>query len=357
MKKRILALLIVFVMVVGFAACANNDPAPTTPAPETSPPAGTEPVDASDDPPVTFVWADSNAPGSIKVQMAQVFADRVAYLSGGNITIEIHHSAVLGAEPAVLDTMIGGGGTIQMARIPTFAFNPFGADMSRLLTVPFTFADRDHFWTFAASDLAAEIGQETLDLGIGLRTLFFAEEGFRHFYTSSPVLTVDDLQNMQIRTPNDPLLVGVVEALGANATIISPAEVYSAIQTGIVDGAENSVSTFVSNSQYEVAPYLAMSGHSLAVSQVVILEEVWQSLTENQRNVLLQAAEYTRDFTRELAESVEQEGLDVLRANDVGITVIEGADREPWLALAASVIEEHSGHMPELYQRILDLAG
>ena len=129
-------------------------------------------------PAVTLVYAEVNPlEGTIVGQTATAFKDKVEELSGGSITIDIQANGVLGAESDVLDTMLGGGGTIDMARISAFALTSYGGEKSSLLSVPFTFVNRDHFWNFATSDLAQEFLLEPHENGSGIRGLFYGEEG------------------------------------------------------------------------------------------------------------------------------------------------------------------------------------
>ena len=164
MKKKVLSALLCAAMVFSMTACglqspdtsstsnsgSTSDAAVTTDAPSTETASAgdsaTEPVG----PAVTLVYAEVNPlEGTIVGQTATAFKEKVEELSGGSITIDIQANGVLGAESDVLDTMLGGGGTIDMARISAFALTSYGGEKSSLLSVPFTFVNRDHFWNFA----------------------------------------------------------------------------------------------------------------------------------------------------------------------------------------------------------------
>ena len=106
--------------------------------------------------------------------------------------------------------MLGGGGTIDMSRISAFALTSYGGEKSSLLSVPFTFVSRDHFWNFANSDLAPEFLLEPHENGSGVRGLFYGEEGFRHFFTKDTVNGIEDLKGMKLRVSNDPIMNGMV---------------------------------------------------------------------------------------------------------------------------------------------------
>jgi len=100
--------------------------------------------------------------------MAVVFKEKVEELTNGQVIIDIQASGVLGSENDVLDTMLGGGGTIDMSRISAFALTSYGGQKSKLLSLPYTFVSRDHFWKFASSDLAEEFLMEPYEMAVEL---------------------------------------------------------------------------------------------------------------------------------------------------------------------------------------------
>jgi len=251
---------------------------------------------------VTLTMAEVNPADTIVGQMDQAFADKVAELSDGTIEINIMFSGVLGAEEDVLDTMLGGGGTIDISRISAFALTSYGGEKSMLLSLPYTFESREHFWAFATSDLAQEFLLEPVENGTGIRGLFYGEEGFRHFFTVDEISGIEDLAGMKIRVSNDAIMNGLVEGLGASPTVVSFTELYSALQTGVVDAAEQPIANYQSNAFPEVAPYLILDGHTLGAVQVVITDDAWNSLTEEQQAIITEAGEYASNYCREISE-------------------------------------------------------
>ena len=380
MKKKFLAAALGTAMVCSLAGCGLKEPetattaAATEAAAETEAAADTEAAaegeaaaeegaeaagevnaDAADDPAVTLVYAEVNPLDTVVGQTATAFKEKVEELSGGSITIDIQASGVLGAEGDVLDTMLGGGGTIDIARISAASLTAYGTSKSNLLTIPYTFVDRAHYWAFANSDLAEEFLMEPEDLGLGVRGLFYAEEGFRHFFTVDPVNTIEDLANMKLRVSNDPIMVATVEALGANPTVVAFTELYSSLQTGVVDGAEQPITNYQSNAFPEVAPNLILDGHQMGAVQVIITDDAWNNkLTEAQRECVLEASQYASDFNAQIAEENENAVLDELRA--AGVNVVDVEDKTPWQEACKDVIAEYSADNADLYQAILDLA-
>lgn len=373
MKKKLMSILLGLSLVISVTACGLQ--APDTSSADTSAQtesssadAGTEadtsaPEDtaASTDagttevePEVVLVYAEVNPLDTIAGQMATAFADKVSELSGGTMKIDIQASGVLGAENDVLDTMLGGGGTIDMSRISAFALTSYGGEKSMLLSLPYTFVNREHFWAFATSDLADEFLMEPHENGSGVRGLFYGEEGFRHFFTASEISGMEDLAGMKLRVSNDPVMNGLVESLGASPTVVSFNELYSALQTGVVDGAEQPIANYKSNAFQEVAPYMILDGHTLGAIQVIITDEAWDSLTEDQQNILMEAGAYASQSNRQISEDAENEVLEQLKAE--GINIIEVTDVTPWQEAVKDVVAENTKGQEELYQEILDLA-
>lgn len=375
MKKKVLSALLCAAMVVSMTACglkapeaadtttsqttdaaadaaadATADATDSAAATEAGDSTGTEPVG----PAVTLVYAEVNPlEGTIVGQTATAFKEKVEELSGGSITIDIQANGVLGAESDVLDTMLGGGGTIDMARISAFALTSYGGEKSSLLSVPFTFVSREHFWNFATSDLAQEFLLEPHENGTGIRGLFYGEEGFRHFFTVNPIEGMDDLAGMKIRVSNDPIMTGMVEGLGANPTVVAMGELYSALQTGVVDAAEQPIANYQANAFPEVAPNIILDGHTLGAIQVVITDEAWDSLTPEQQDVLTEAGEYASQYNRQISQETEDKILEELKAD--GVNVIEVDDITPWQDACKDVIEEATKDNKELYQQIVDM--
>ena len=372
MKKKVLALILGMTMAVSLTACGLQAPDTSSTNSGTSTSNSSAASDSSTnanasdsgssqaadtssaEPEVVLVYAEVNPLDSIVGQMAQDFADKVDELSGGTMKIDIQASGVLGAENDVLDTMLGGGGTIDMSRISAFSLTSYGGEKSLLLSLPYTFVNREHFWAFANSDLADEFLLEPHENGSGVRGLFYGEEGFRHFFTRSEISGMEDLAGMKLRVSNDPVMNGLVESLGASPTVVSFNELYSALQTGVVDGAEQPIANYKSNAFPEVAPYMILDGHTLGAVQVIITDAAWDSLTEEQQNILMEAGEYASNNNKKSSADAENAVLEQLKAD--GINIIEVDDVTPWQEAVKSVIEENTKGQEDLYQQILDLA-
>lgn len=308
---------------------------------------------AASDPKVTLVYAEVNPLDTIVGQTGSHFKEKVEELTGGSVVVDVQASGVLGSENDVLDAILGGSTSIDISRISAFALTSYGCNKSKLLSIPFTFENRAHFWNFANSELAPEFLNEPQELGLPVRGIFYGEEGFRHFFTVKPVSGIADFKGLKLRVSNDPVMNGMVESLGANPTVVSFGELYSALQTGVVDGAEQPIANYKSNAFPEVANNLILDGHTLGAVQAVITDNAWNKLTENQQAAVMEAAADTQAFNADLSETAENKVLDELKSS--GCNVVDVPDKTPWQEACAKVISENTSDQAELYQQLLDM--
>ncbi|MFI3251019.1 MAG: TRAP transporter substrate-binding protein [Eubacteriales bacterium] len=350
--KKLLALLMASTMTLSLVSCSSGDSgsdttATTTPSTTTG---GTG--DPSSDPQVTLVYAEVNPLDSIVGQTATYFKEQVEELSGGSVILDIQANGVLGSENVVLDGMLGGSDAVDMSRISAFALTNYGGEKSMLLSLPYTFVSREHFWNFANSDVANEIINEPQEKGVPLRGIFYGEEGFRHFFTTTPLTGMESLAGLKLRVSNDPVMNGLVEGVGAVPTVLDYNELYSGLQSGIVDGAEQPVANYATKAFNEPAGNLILNGHTLGAIQVVITDNAWAKLTESQQNAIMEAGELTKAFNQELSESAELQVLEELAA--AGCNIVEVPDKTPWIEACAPVIESQiSDDLRGLYDQIV----
>ena len=342
MKKKLLGLLLSAAMIGSMAFTAV--------AAETE----LDLPDASGDPEVTLVFAEVNPLETIIGQFDSKFAEEVEKLSGGSIKIDMQASGVLGAEGDFLEDMTSGFGSIDMARISVSTLTTYNTPKAALLALPFAFKDHTHFWNFANSEAAQECLAEAEELGIGVRGICYGEEGFRHMFFNKEVTDLAGFQDLKIRVSTDPTMVAMINAFGANATVVAYGELYQSLDSGVVDGAENPLNNYKLNSFYQVAPWLVMTGHQLGVSELIITDPAWDKLTDAQRECIFAAAKIAQDFDHQIVEEGEAASLEELK--ELGVTITEVDDKTPWTDAVADLIAEKTADNAELWQAIQDCA-
>ena len=355
-RRSFLAAAGVSAAALALTACGgsgSSTAASTATSAAASPAPAGDAAAAASDPKVTLVYAEVNPLDTIVGQTGSHFKEKVEELTGGSVVVDVQASGVLGSENDVLDAILGGSTSIDISRISAFALTSYGCNKSKLLSIPFTFENRAHFWNFANSELAPEFLNEPQELGLPVRGIFYGEEGFRHFFTVKPVSGIADFKGLKLRVSNDPVMNGMVEGLGANPTVVSFGELYSALQTGVVDGAEQPIANYKSNAFPEVANNLILDGHTLGAVQAVITDNAWNKLTENQQAAVMEAAADTQAFNADLSETAENKVLDELKSS--GCNVVDVPDKTPWQEACAKVISENTSDQAELYQQLLDM--
>ncbi len=213
------------------------------------------------------------------------FARLVKERTQGRIVIEVYHSKQLGEEKAVIEQVQLGG--IDMTRVSISPVAAFVRDLDAL-QLPYLYRDADHMWKVLNGAIGKDIFKKleaSNFVGIG-----WFESGARNFYTKKPVKTVGDLKGMKIRVQQSPLMVGLVESLGAVATPMAFGEVYSALQTGVIDGAENNWPSYLSTGHYEVAKYIITDEHTRVPEIIIGSKRVFDKLSKEDRAIIDQAA-------------------------------------------------------------------
>ena len=250
------------------------------------------------------------------VHRAMVYmGERLAALSDSTMFIDVYPSQQLGSERELLELLQIG--SVGMTKVSSAALEGFVPSF-RVFGLPYLFRDEAH--RFAVWD--GEVGRSILARGqrFGLHGLAYYDAGTRSFYTkNAPVETPSDLQGLKIRVQESPIALEMVRILGGSPTPISWGELYTALQQGIVDGAENNPPSFYLSRHYEVCPYYSLDEHAAVPDVLLVSMVVWKGLNPQQREWLQQAADESAVYQRQLwAESVE-EAMTALEAEGVQI--------------------------------------
>ena len=303
---------------------------------------------------ITLVMAEVNPEDTVVGRMDSAFKEKVEELSGGKIKIDLQFAGILGDEAHVMELIKTPHSSIQIVRGPANLSSYSGGVpvKSNLVSIPYTFKNDEHFWKFAHSPLAEEILDEPYNLGLGVKGLFFAEEGFRHYFSSQKLESVDDLKGKKMRVAGQ-VLTSLAESFGAVPVSVKFTDLYAALQTGQAEVGEQPLTNYISNSFTEVAPHLILDGHMLGAVSVLINADCWDSLSKNQREILKKAGVYASDYCRKIVDSANEEAIAQIKAQGVIISEVE--DFSPWQDACADMRKESAAVSPELYQKILDL--
>jgi tripartite ATP-independent transporter DctP family solute receptor len=250
------------------------------------------------------------------VHLAMEFmAEDLAERSGGTIRIQVYPSEQLGSETDCIAQVQRG--TLDMTKTSTAAMEGFIPEMA-LFGLPYLFEDADHYWEV----LNSEIGEELLTKGDdkGMHGLCYYDSGSRSFYTTDkPILTPDDLQGQKIRVIQSRMAMDMISQLGGSPTPIPWGDLYTALQQGMVDGAENNPPSIYTNRHHEVARYFSLDEHTRVPDMVLFSTKVWNSFTPQERAWIKASAEASVEYQRGIWKEQSAAALAAMEADGVEI--------------------------------------
>jgi tripartite ATP-independent transporter DctP family solute receptor len=275
------------------------------------------------------------------------FARLVKERSNGRIVIEVFHSKQLGEEAAVIEQVQLGA--IDMTRVSISAVSSFVRDLDAF-QLPYLYRDAAHMWKV----LDGPIGQEILKkheaynfVGVG-----WFESGSRNFYTKKPVKTVGDLKGMKIRVQQAPLMVGMVQALGAVATPLPYGEVYSALQTGVVDGAENNWPSYLTTSHFEVAKYWISDEHTRVPEITVGSKKIFDKLSKEDYALILKAMKDAQPYQFKLWVDFEKVAEKAVRDKGSIITEVSPQEKQKFMDAMKPVYDKQPPEIMAVVNKI-----
>ena len=279
-------------------------------------------------------------------------AERLAERSGGELTIAIYPNQQLGTERQCLELLQIG--SLSMTKVSAAVLENFSPEVA-VLSLPYLFRGREHVYRFQDSELGKELLASSEPYR--LRGLAYYDAGQRSFYTKDhPVNVPADLQGEKIRVQLSATAIAMVQALGGSPTPISYGELYTALQQGVVDGAENNPPSFYTSRHYEVCKYYTLDEHTAVPDVLIIGTEAWARLTEQERRWLQEAADESVTYQRELWQQAEEEALAAVEAE--GVQIIR-PDKGPFIEQTAPILEGYRDQ-PRLYsliEQIIAMAG
>ena len=244
--------------------------------------------------------------------------EHVEAATGGKVTIEIFPSMQLGGEVEMIKQVLTGSLDITSpSNAPLTNFVP----ALKIFDMPFLFRDEAHMIAVLRGPVLQDIAEIVATSGIRLLGVF--NVGVRHIMSNKPVRTMDDLKGLKIRTMQSKYHMAAFNAFGANATPISYAELYSSLQTGVVDGAEAANTNYFEKKFYEVAPYWGQVGWTILTAPLIMSEKKFASLPSDVQQALLEGGNKAAAWEQDYYASVDKGRLDDVRNAGVSITKLD----------------------------------
>ncbi|WP_198174078.1 TRAP transporter substrate-binding protein [Mesorhizobium xinjiangense] len=296
---------------------------------------------------ITLRSSDTHPDGYPTVEAVKYMGELIKERTDGRIAVEVYHSAQLGEEKDTIEQTRAG--VIDLNRVSMGPFNGLVPE-TRVVSLPYIFRSVDHMHKV----MDGEIGEDIL-AGFephGLIGLAYYDGGARSFYNSSkPIESLADLQGMKFRVMQSDIFVDMVNALGANATPMPYGEVYSSIETGVIDGAENNFPSYESAKHSEVAKYFSLDEHLIVPEVLVMAKTSWDKLSPEDQAIVRQAAKDSVAKQRELWAAREVASRKMVE--EAGSTITT-PDKQPFIDAMDPVYEKHvtDDKLKELVERI-----
>ncbi len=309
LKKLVASMCIAAISVASFAGCSSK------PAEDAAKPAET-PQEK-----VTLQIGFENSMSEPIGQALQKWADLLAEKSDGTMEIVLYPDSQLGSKTDLIDSMLLGENVATLADGAFYA--DYGVPDFGIVFGPFLFDNWDQCWTLIESDWYKEQESKLEEKGLKLLASNWAY-GARHTLTVKPVNTVEDLAGMKIRVPSNQIQSLGFDVLGAASTGMSLGDVYQALQTKTIDGAENPLATLYGRKLHEVAKYLILDSHVLNFTTWVCSNDWFNSLTVEQQNLLMETGKEAGIYNNQIQQDSEADYLQKMK--DEGVTVVEPSE-------------------------------
>src|ERR1700736_6776266 len=300
-----------------------------------------------------FKASDVQPVGYPTVVATENLGKKLQAATDGRLSIQMYPSMQLGGEKETIEqTQIG---AIQLLRVSVGSMGPIVDDIN-VVNMPFLFRNTAH----AEKMMDGPIGQELLDKitaspNAGLVALCWMDSGARSLYnTKRPIKSIEDVKGLKFRVIGNPIFVDMMNALGGNGVAMGYDQVFSALQTGVIDGAENNPPSYVFSNHYTAAKYYTLTQHLIVPEMLVYSKAAWDQLSADDQALIKKLSRETQADARTLWNKTEGEALD--RMKTAGIEIIPIADKTPFRDAVKPVWDKYGSKFAELIKQIQAVA-
>src|ERR1700694_5790340 len=298
---------------------------------------------------VVLKASDVHPTGYPTVEAVENMGKKLEKATNGRLSVQMYASMQLGGEKEAIEQA-----QAAATRLPRGAVGPLALvrDQRNVFNMPYLFRSTAHMQKV----IDGPIGQELIDKvtnnpKAGLVAICWMDAGARSLYdTKKAIKTIDDLKGMKFRVMGNPMFVDMMNALGGNGVSMGYDQVFSALQTGVVDGAENNPPSFVFDNHYQVAKYYTLDEHLIVPEMLVFSKKTWDSLSKADQALLSKFGREAQLEERELWTKYEKEAMD--KAKAAGITITEISDKKPFQDAVKPVWDKYGPKYADMIKRI-----
>ena len=326
--KKFAAIALAASMVLGLSGCGNSGSAQTS---DTA---------TAENPMVLTLAHGLSESHTVHIAMTE-FAEKVEERTDGRIKVEIYPNGQLGSENENMEQLMAG--VISMTKVSAPGLATYN-EAYHTFGLPYIFDDTEDFYHKMDSQEMRDFFLSTEE--DGFVTITYYTSGARSFYTKdTPIRTPEDLKGLKIRVQDMQSQTDMLEALGGTPVAMAYGDVYTSLQTGIIDGTENNETALITGKHGEICKVFSMDQHAMIPDVLVMGADVWNSIAPEDQQIILEAAYESTDSHKVAWDTAIEEAIEEAKT-EMGVTFIEDVDKEAFREATADMIQEYCDRYP-----------
>jgi tripartite ATP-independent transporter DctP family solute receptor len=301
---------------------------------------------------VALKASDVHAAGYPTVVAVENLGKKLSAATNGRLSVAMYPAMQLGGEKEAIEQ--AQVGAIAFARVSVGALGPVVDDLN-VFNLPYVFRNTAHMQKVIDGQIGQDLLDKVTNSGKGLVGLCWMDAGARNFYdTKKPIKSIADLKGMKIRVIGNPIFIDMANAMGGNGVAMGYDQVFTALQTGVVDGAENNPPSFVFDNHYQVAKYYTIDEHLIVPEMLVMSKKIWDSMSKEDQALVTKFAKEAQQEERTLWAAYEKQAMEKARAAGIQIFEVSAADKKAFQDAVKPVWDKYGPKYSEFIKRIQD---
>ena len=294
--------------------------------------------------------SDVHPPGYPTVVAVEEMGKKLSEATKGRLSVAMYPSMQLGGEKEAIEQ--AQVGAIAFARVSVGALGPV-VDQLNVFNLPYVFRNTAHMQGVIDGPIGQELLENVTNSGKGLIGLAWMDAGARNFYdTKRPINNIADLKGLKIRVMGNPMFVDMANSMGANGVALGYDQVFSSLQTGVIDGAENNPPSFVFDNHYQVAKFYTIDEHLIVPEMVVMSKKIYDSMSKEDQALVVKYAKEAQQEERKLWDVYQQKALEKAAASGIVITQVSAADKKAFQDAVKPVWDKYGPKYADMIKRI-----
>lgn len=297
--------------------------------------------------------SDVHPAGYPTVAAVESMGKKLSDATKGRLSVSMYPSMQLGGEKEAIEQ--AQVGAIAFARVSVGALGPVVDDLN-VFNLPYVFRNTTHMQHVIDGAIGQELLNKVTNSGKGLVGLAWMDAGARNFYdTKRPIKTMADLKGLKVRVMGNPMFVDMANSMGANGIAMGYDQVFSALQTGVVDGAENNPPSFVFDNHYQVAKFYTIDEHLIVPEMLVMSKKIFDSMSKDDQALVVKYAKEAQQEERKLWDVYEKQAMDKAKSAGIQIIQVSDADKKAFQAAVKPVWDKYGPKYAATNKRIQEV--